>query len=44
MSCNNNIHNEFKNMGFCPFCDQQAEDYISVKKDDPCCENKDLKK
>lgn len=44
MNCDLVIHDKFKNMGelTCPFCDQQVKEYVSVKKDEPCCENKEL--
>ena len=44
MNCNLEIHHEFKNMGefTCSFCDQQLKDFMSVEKDDMCCDDKEL--
>ena len=43
MSCNSQIHNEFKNMmeSTCPFCDQQLVEVNKVV--EPCCSGQDIK-
>ena len=44
MNCNSEFHDVLRNMGEfnCPFCDELLQDYISVEKEAPCCENKEL--
>ena len=44
MSCNEEIHDEFKNMGefTFPFCGQQLEKYERVEKNEMCCDDKEL--
>ena len=44
MNCDSKIHDVLRNMGEfnCPFCDELLQDYISVEKEEPCCENKEL--
>lgn len=38
------IHDELKDMNeiTCPFCNRQLKDYMSVEKDESCCENMKL--
>ena len=41
MNCNNEFHDELKELGdiVCPFCDQKLEDSNKKPKDDECCDN-----
>ena len=40
MNCNNDIHNELKEIEVvCPFCDQKLEDSNEKPKYDECCDN-----